>query len=133
MEVNFNKDKKSFYTAEIVHSNLKKTKFIVHQLDCNNSEKIEIEQNYICLPMPLKLEWNVNELCEFKYSRDNQWYLGKIIDFDSITSILSVEITETGEGWKVFTYHISKFLRSVYDIQKLVTNYKTINPITGED
>ena len=76
----------------------KKTKFTVHQLDCNNSEKIEIERNYICLPMPLKLKWNVNELCEFKCPRNNQWYLGKIIDFDSITSILSVEITETGEG-----------------------------------
>ena len=83
--------------------------------------------------MPLKLEWNVNKLCEFKCPRDNQWHLGKIIDFDSITSILSVEITETGEGWKVFNYHISKFLWSVYDAQKLLTNYKTINPITGED
>jgi len=60
--------------------------------------------------MPLKLEWNVNKLCEFKCPRDNQWHLGKIIDFDSITSILSVEITETGEEWKVFNYHISKFL-----------------------
>ena len=58
--------------------------------------------------------------------RKNYW-------FDSSTSTLSVEITETGKGWKVFDYHISKFLRPVYDIQKLSTNYKTINPITGED
>jgi len=133
VEVNFNKDKKSFHSAKIISSNFEKTKFTVCQLDCDNPKRIEIERNFIRSPMPLKLEWNINDLCEFKCPRDNQWYLGKIIDFDSITSILSVEIIETAEGWQVFDYHISKFLRPVYDVQKLLINHKTINPITGED
>lgn len=133
VEVNFNKDKRSFHAAKIVDSNFEKTKFTVYQLDCDNSEKIEIDQNFICSPMPSKLEWNINESCEFKCPRDNKWYLGRITDFDPITSTLSVEITETAEGWRVFDYHISKFLRPVYDNQKLSVSYKTINPITGED
>jgi hypothetical protein len=83
--------------------------------------------------MPLKLEWNINELCEFKCPKDSQWYLGKIIDFDPLTSTLSVEIIKTAEGWKVFSYHIGKFLQSVYNDQELLANYKTINPITGEE
>ncbi|PKB95608.1 hypothetical protein RhiirA5_385891 [Rhizophagus irregularis] len=133
VEVNFNKDKKSFHAAKIINSNFERTKFIVCQIDCDNSKEIEIDQNFIRSPMPLKLEWNVNELCEFKNPRDSQWYLGKIINFNPIESTLSVELTGTAEGWKVFSYHISKFLRPVYDNQILLTNYKTINPITGED
>jgi hypothetical protein len=130
VEVNFNKDKKSFHAAKIIDSNFEQTKFTVDQLDCDNSKKIEVDRAFIRSPMPLKLEWNVNDLCEFKSPRDNQWYLGKITDFDSVTSTLSVEITETAEGWKVFDYHISKFLRPVYDVQKLSTNYKTISDPT---
>ncbi|RIA79686.1 hypothetical protein C1645_840138 [Glomus cerebriforme] len=112
VEINFNKDKRSFHTAKIIDSNFERTKFIVCQLDCENPKKIEIERNFICPPMPLKLEWNINELFE---------------------STLSVEIENTKEGWKVFNYHISKFLRPIYNNQSLSANYKTINPITGED
>src|SRR5205814_1581341 len=83
--------------------------------------------------MSLKLEWNINELCEFKNPRNNQWYLGKIIEFDPVESTLSVEIENTKEGWKVFSYHISKYLRPIYNSQELLTSHKTINPITGED
>jgi hypothetical protein len=133
VEVNFNKDKKSYYAAKIINSNFERTKFIVCQLDCDNSKEIEIEQNYIRPPMPLKLKWNVNELCEFKSPRDNRWHLGRITNFDPIESTLSVEIKNTKEGWKVFSYHISKFLRPVYNSQELLANHKTINPITGED
>ena len=133
VEVNFNKDKKSFYTAKIIDSNLERTKFTVYQLDCENPKKIEIERNFIRPPMPLKLEWNINELCEFKNPRNNQWYLGKIIEFDPVESTLSVEIENTKEGWKVFSYHISKYLRPIYNSQELLTSHKTINPITGED
>ena len=110
VEVNFKKDKKSFHAAEIVSSNFEKTQFTVRQLDWDNFATITIDRTFIRPPMPSKLKWSVNELCEFKCPRDNQWYLGKIIDFDSSTLILSVEITETGEGWRVFDYHISKFL-----------------------
>ncbi|RGB21285.1 hypothetical protein C1646_778477, partial [Rhizophagus diaphanus] len=46
------------------------------------------------------IEWNVNDLCEFKSPRDNQWHLGKIFDYNPIDSTLSVELTETAEGWK---------------------------------
>ncbi|GBB97398.1 hypothetical protein RclHR1_29880002 [Rhizophagus clarus] len=135
VEVNFNKNKKSFHAAKIVDSNFKRTKFTVCLCDSDKSEKITIDRAFIRPPMPLKLEWNVGELCEFKSPKDNQWYLGKITDFDSIESILSVEITNAeggNEGWKVFNYHIGKFLRSVYDDQELLANYKTVNPITGE-
>jgi hypothetical protein len=136
VEVNFNKDKKSFHAAEIVNSNFEKTQFTVRQLNCNNSTNITIDRAFIRPPMPSKSEWNVNELCEFRSPNDDKWYLGKITNFDSIASILSVEITNAkgiNEGWQVFNYHIDKFLRPVYDNQKLSTSYKTINPITGED
>ncbi len=133
VEVNFNKDKRSFYAAKIIDSNPERTKFTVCQLDCDNPKKIEIERIFIRPPMPLKLEWNINELCEFKNPRNNQWYLGKITEFDPVESTLSVEIENTKEGWKVFSYHISKFLRPIYDSQELVANHKTINPVTGED
>lgn len=82
VEVNFNKDKRSFHAAKIINSNFERTKFTVCQLDCNNSEKIEIERNFIRPPMPPKLEWNVNELCEFRNPDDNQWYVRKITKFD---------------------------------------------------
>lgn len=133
VEVNFNKDKKSFYAAKIIDNNFERTKFTVCQLDCDNPKKIEIERNFIRPPMPLKLKWNINEQCEFKNPRDNQWYLGKIIELDPVESTLSVEIKNTKEGWKVFSYHIGKFLRPIYNSQELIVNHKTINPITGED
>ncbi len=136
VEVNFDKNKKSFHAAKIVDSNFNRTKFTVYQLNCDNSKKITIDRAFIRSPMPLKLEWNINELCEFKSPKNNQWYLGKIIEFDSITSTLSVEIIEgisAKKKWKVFSYHINKFLRPVYDNQKLLANHKTINPITGEE
>ena len=136
VEVNFNKDKKLFYAAEIIDSNVDKTKFIVRQLDCNSSERITIDRIFIRSPMPSKLEWNINELCEFRNPDDNQWYLGKITEFDPIASTLTVEIEEgiyAKKGWKVFSYHISKFLRPVYNNQEFLANHKTINPITGEE
>ncbi|EXX64530.1 hypothetical protein RirG_141830 [Rhizophagus irregularis DAOM 197198w] len=136
VEVNFNKDKTSFYAAKIINSNFKKTKFTVCQLDCNNPKNIEIERNFIRPPMPSKLKWNVNEICEFRNPDDNKWYLGKIIEFDPVETTLSVEIIEgiyAKKGWKVFSYHISKFLRPVYNNQEILVNYKTINPITGEE
>jgi hypothetical protein len=86
--------------------------------------------------MPSKSEWHINELCEFKSPKNNQWYLGKITNFDSIESTFSIEITNAegvNEGWKVFNYHIDKFLRPVYNDQELLANHKTINPITGEE
>jgi hypothetical protein len=86
--------------------------------------------------MPPKLEWNVNEVCEFRNPDDNQWYLGKITEFDSIESVIFVEIIEgiyAKKGWKVFSYHINKFLRPVYNSQELLASHKTINPITGEE
>ncbi|PKY34215.1 hypothetical protein RhiirB3_453714 [Rhizophagus irregularis] len=89
--------------------------------------------------MPSKLKWRVNDLCEFKSPKDKQWHLGKITHFAPITSIFTVEIsgiTEgilAKEGWQVFDYHISEFLRPVYDSQKLSVSHKAINPITGED
>jgi len=43
VEVNFNKDKRSFYAAKIIDSNPERTKFTVCQLDCDNPKKIEIE------------------------------------------------------------------------------------------
>ncbi|UZO00354.1 uncharacterized protein OCT59_011488 [Rhizophagus irregularis] len=134
VEVNFNKDKRSFYAAKIIDNNFKRTKFTVCQLDCNDpNKKIEVKRNFIRPPMPLKLKWNVNERCEFKNSRDNQWYLGKITKFDPVESTLSVKIKNTKEGWKVFSYHIGKFLRPIYNSQELLVNHKTINPITGEN
>jgi hypothetical protein len=45
VEVNFDKNKNSFHAAEIIDSNLEKTKFTVYRLD--NFEKIEIDQNFI--------------------------------------------------------------------------------------
>ncbi|GET56671.1 hypothetical protein GLOIN_2v1790105 [Rhizophagus irregularis DAOM 181602=DAOM 197198] len=70
---------------------------------------------------PLKSEWNINEFCEFKNPKDNQWYLGKITNFDSITSIFTVEIPGSKnkpiEEWQVFNHHISEFLRPVHDIE----------------
>jgi hypothetical protein len=136
VEVNFNKDKTSFHAAKIINSNFERTKFTVCQLDCNNPKEIEIERNFIRPPMPPKLEWNVNEICEFRNPDDNKWYLGKITEFDPIETTLSVEIIEgiyAKRGWKVFSYHISKFLRPIYNSQELLVNYKTINPITGEE
>ncbi len=136
VKVNFNKDKKSFHTAKIINSNSEKTKFIISQLDCDNSKEITIDRAFIRSLMPPKSEWKINELCEFKSLKNNQWYLGKIIEFNSITSTLSIEIIErifAKEKWEVFSYHINKFLRSVYDIQELSANYKTINLINGED
>ncbi|GBB84074.1 hypothetical protein RclHR1_10700002 [Rhizophagus clarus] len=139
VEVNFNKSRNYFHAAKIIDSNLEKTKFTVHRLNSNNSEKVTIERSFIHPSMPSKLEWKVNDLCEFKSPKDKQWHLGKITHFDPITSIFTVEIsgiTEgilAKEGWQVFDYHISEFLRPVYDSQKLSVSHKAINPITGED
>ncbi len=136
VKVNFNKDKKSFHVTKIIDSNPEKIKFIISQLDCDNSKEITIDQAFIHSPIPPKSEWKINELYEFKSLKNNQWYLGKIIEFNSITLTLSIEIIEgifAKEKWEVFSYHINKFLRSVYDIQELSANYKTINLINGED
>jgi hypothetical protein len=139
VEVNFNKNKINFHVAEIIDNNLEKTKFTIRHLNSSNSEKVTIERSFIRLPMPSKSEWNVNDFCEFKSPKDNQWHLGKITHYDPITSIFTVEISgivegiPAKEGWQVFDYHIREFLRPVYDSQKLSASHKTINPITGED
>ncbi|GBC31431.2 hypothetical protein GLOIN_2v1799663 [Rhizophagus irregularis DAOM 181602=DAOM 197198] len=136
VEVNFHKDKKSFHTAKIIDSNYVRTKFTVCLRDCNESGKFTIDRTYIRPPMHSKSKWDVNEICEFKSPKDDQWYLGKITNFDSIESTLSIEITNAegaSEGWKVFNYHIDKFLRPVYDDQKLIASHKTVNPITGDE
>ncbi|RHZ86144.1 hypothetical protein Glove_54g111 [Diversispora epigaea] len=122
VEVNFNKDKRSFHIVKILSSNLERTKFTVIQLDCNNSKNITIDRSFIRAQMLLKLKWNIDELCEFKR---------KIINLDPSTQTLIVEIFV--EEWKVLIEHADKFLKPVYDIQKLSTSHKTINPITGED
>ncbi|RHZ60077.1 hypothetical protein Glove_359g27 [Diversispora epigaea] len=129
VEVNFNKDNKSFYAAKIIESNFEKTKFIVSSF--NDFEKIEVDRAYIRPPMPLKLEWKINEICEYKSPKDNQWYFAKIIDYNLLDII--IEIPETMEKWKVFNQCINDFLRPVYNTHELLTTYKTINPITGED
>ena len=72
VKVNFNKDKKSFHTAKIINSNSEKTKFIISQLDCDNSKEITIDQAFIHSPIPPKSEWKINELCEFKSLKNNQ-------------------------------------------------------------
>ncbi|GBC15382.2 hypothetical protein GLOIN_2v1762743 [Rhizophagus irregularis DAOM 181602=DAOM 197198] len=121
VEVNFRKDKKSYHVAEIVDSNFEKIKFTVRQLDWDSFTKITIDRAFIRPQTPLKSEWNINEFCEFKNPKDNQWYLGKITNFDSITSIFTVEIPGSKnkpiEEWQVFNHHISEFLRPVHDIE----------------
>ncbi|RHZ88001.1 hypothetical protein Glove_26g233 [Diversispora epigaea] len=129
VEVNFNKNKKSFHMAKILSNNFEKTKFTVTQIDDNNFGSITIDRTFIRTPMPSKIEWKINDMCEFKSPKDNQWYLGKIINCDPIELI--VEILE--EQWKVLIQYSNNFLRPAYDSQKLSKNYKTINPITGED
>ncbi|PKB97157.1 hypothetical protein RhiirA5_433625 [Rhizophagus irregularis] len=82
-------------------------------------------------------KWSFGDIVEVKFNKNKKSFhaakiIEKIFDYNSIDSTLSVELTETAKGWKVFSYHISKFLRPVYDDQ-FTANYKTINPITGED
>ncbi|CAG8605495.1 5830_t:CDS:2, partial [Diversispora eburnea] len=103
VEVNFNKDKKSFHIAKILSSNFEKTKFIVIPLDNNNSEPINIERIFI----------------------------RKIINQDLIE--LVIEIPELMQQWKIIIQHCNGFLRPLYNTQELLTNHKTINPITGEN
>ncbi|UZO28610.1 uncharacterized protein OCT59_022127 [Rhizophagus irregularis] len=67
-------------------------------------------------------KWSFGDIVEVKFNKNKKsFHAAKII-----------ELTETAKGWKIFSYHISKFLRPVYDDQ-FTANYKTINPITGED
>ncbi|RGB22539.1 hypothetical protein C1646_775917 [Rhizophagus diaphanus] len=52
--------------VEIIDSNLEKTKFTVHRLNSNNFENVTIERSFVRPAMASKLEWKVNDLCEFK-------------------------------------------------------------------
>jgi hypothetical protein len=131
VEVNFNKDKKSFYAAKIIECNLERTIFTVIPLDDNNPETFNVERAFIRPPMPSKLEWNISDMCEFKSPKDNQWYLAKIVDQDSFDLI--IEVFENMEKWKIFNQCINNFLRPIYNTHELSTIHKTINPITGED
>ena len=86
--------------------------------------------------MPIKLIWNINDIYEFRHPKDNQWYLGKIVNIDLIILILFIEILiaeRIKEEWKVSIDNTSKSLRLSYDTQELSAYHKTINPITGED
>ncbi|RHZ47140.1 hypothetical protein Glove_590g2 [Diversispora epigaea] len=123
------KNKKSFHKAKIIKSNFEKTKFIVSLLD--NSKTIEVNRTYIRLPMLSKSKWEINEMCEYKSPKDNQWYLAKIVDYNSDDII--VEIFENMEKWKVFSQCINDFLRPVYNVHELSAYYRSVNPITGED
>ncbi|CAG8562178.1 945_t:CDS:2 [Diversispora eburnea] len=78
--------------------------------------------------MPPELEWKINDMCEFKNPNDNRWYLGKIINQDLIE--LVIEIPELMQQWKVIIQHCNGFLQPLYNIQELLANHKTINPIT---
>ncbi|RHZ81276.1 hypothetical protein Glove_122g116 [Diversispora epigaea] len=42
---------------------------------------IEVDRAYVRPPIPSKLEWKINEICEYKSSKDNQWYLARIKQF----------------------------------------------------
>ncbi|RHZ65018.1 hypothetical protein Glove_319g81 [Diversispora epigaea] len=56
VEVNFSKDKKSFYAAKIIECNLEKTIFTVIPLENNDSGIFNVERTFIRSPMPPKLE-----------------------------------------------------------------------------
>ncbi|RHZ58755.1 hypothetical protein Glove_368g16 [Diversispora epigaea] len=82
------KNKKSFYKAKIIESNFEKTKFIVSLLD--NSETIEVNRTYIRPPMLSKSKWEINEMYKYKSPKDNQWYLAKIVDYNSDDIIVEI-------------------------------------------
>ncbi|CAG8601620.1 4926_t:CDS:2, partial [Diversispora eburnea] len=129
VEVNFNKDKKSFYKTKIIESNFEKIKFIISLLD--NSETIEVNQKYIRLLILSKSKWKINEMCKYKSFKDNQWYLTKIVDYN-LDDII-IEISKNMEKWKVFNQYINNFLPPVYNVHKLSAYYKSVNPIMGKD
>ena len=68
--------------------------------------------------MPIKLIWNINDICEFRHPKDNRWYLGKIVNIDLIILILFIEILIAEgikEEWKVSIDNANKSFRLFYD------------------
>ncbi|UZO25795.1 uncharacterized protein OCT59_018054 [Rhizophagus irregularis] len=129
VEVNIGKN--NYERAKIVKTNLDRSKFTVCLLDLSSSSEFEIDRNLLRPPMPIKLNWEINDFCEFKSPKDNKWHKAVITNLDSATQTYIIKILSTNEEWKMAVESQNIYIKPLYDAQVYWMNYKTINPITG--
>ncbi|UZO00958.1 uncharacterized protein OCT59_012069 [Rhizophagus irregularis] len=80
--------------------------------------------------MPNKLDWKINDSCEFKNPEDNKWHLAIITNIDKSQTFF-VTILSIKKEWKVAITSLNLYIRLPYNSQIHWMNHKTINPITS--
>ncbi|UZO08781.1 uncharacterized protein OCT59_029032 [Rhizophagus irregularis] len=128
VEVNIGKN--NYEKAKIMATNLDHSKFTVRLLDPFFPDEFQVNRNLLRQPMPNKLDWKINDSCEFKNPEDNKWHLAIITNIDKSQTFF-VTILSTKKEWKVAITSLNLYIRLPYNSQIHWMNHKTINPITG--
>ena len=92
---------------------------------------MQVDRNLLRPPMPTKQNWEINDSCEFKSSKDNKWHAAIVTNLDPTTQTFVITILSTKEEWNVAVISQNIYVRPLYNTQIHWTNYKIINPITG--
>ncbi|UZO08709.1 uncharacterized protein OCT59_028962 [Rhizophagus irregularis] len=129
VEVNIGKN--NYEQAKIITTNINRSKFTVRLLNPSSSSDLQVDRSSLRPLMPTKLNWEINDYCEFKSPKDNKWHVAIITNFDSATQAFIITILSTKEEWSVTIESQNVYVRPLYDAQVHWMNYKTINPITG--
>ncbi|PKC62530.1 hypothetical protein RhiirA1_465023, partial [Rhizophagus irregularis] len=72
--VEVNIEKNNYERAKIITTNLDHSKFTVCLLDPSFSSEFQVDRSSLRPPMPTKLNWKINDSCEFKNPKDNKWH-----------------------------------------------------------
>ncbi|RIA93246.1 hypothetical protein C1645_819673 [Glomus cerebriforme] len=128
--VEVNIDKNNYEQAKIIITNIDRSKFTVRLLDPCSSNDLQVDRSSLRPLMPTKLNWEINDYCEFKSPKDNKWHVAVITNFDPATQAFIITILSTKEEWSVTIESQNVYIRPFYDTQVHWMNYKTINPIT---
>ncbi|CAG8507251.1 1170_t:CDS:1, partial [Funneliformis mosseae] len=70
IEVNIKNN--NYEQAKIITTNLDYSKFIICLLDSSFSNELQVDYSSLRLLMPIKLNWKINDYCEFKSPKDNK-------------------------------------------------------------
>ncbi|RIA89909.1 hypothetical protein C1645_824158, partial [Glomus cerebriforme] len=95
VEVNIGKN--NYEQAKIIITNIDHSKFTVCLLDPSFSNDLQVDRNSLRPPMPTKLNWKINDYCEFKSLKDNKWHVAVITNFDPATQAFIITILSTKE------------------------------------
>ncbi|RGB24464.1 hypothetical protein C1646_773060 [Rhizophagus diaphanus] len=105
----------SWSLGDIVEVNIGKNNY--EHVQVLISSELQVNCSSLRQPMPIKQNWNINDLCEFKSPKDNEWYTTIITNVDLEAQTFDITISSNKEGWKVAVVSQDINVQPLYDAQ----------------